>query len=44
MIGATVHPASVLRAPDAEARETAYAGLVNDLKRIAKAVGAPTQA
>jgi DNA polymerase len=44
MIGATVHPASVLRAPDAEAREAAYAGLVNDLRQIARAVGAPTPA
>jgi DNA polymerase len=37
-IAATVHPASVLRAPDSEARRDAYAGLVADLRRIADAV------
>jgi uracil-DNA glycosylase family protein len=34
-IAATVHPASVLRAPDASARKAAYAGLVEDLRQIA---------
>jgi DNA polymerase len=34
MIAATIHPSSVLRAPDAEARRAAYAGLVDDLRRI----------
>jgi hypothetical protein len=37
-IAATVHPASVLRSPDAESRDAAYAGLVADLERIAAAV------
>ncbi len=37
MIAATVHPASILRAPDAEARETAYAGFVEDLRTVAAA-------
>jgi uracil-DNA glycosylase family protein len=37
-IGATVHPSSVLRAPDDDARETAYRGLVTDLEAIATAV------
>jgi uracil-DNA glycosylase family protein len=38
-IGATVHPSSVLRAPDDEAREVAFEGLVADLAAIAEAVG-----
>jgi uracil-DNA glycosylase family 4 len=33
-IAATVHPSSILRAPDAAAREEAYAGFVDDLRRI----------
>jgi DNA polymerase len=37
-IGATVHPSSVLRAPDSQARQVAYTGLVDDLRRIAGAV------
>ena len=37
MIAATVHPASILRAPDAEAREAAYAGFVKDLRSVAAA-------
>ena len=37
MIAATVHPASILRARDAEAREAAYAGFVNDLRTVAAA-------
>jgi uracil-DNA glycosylase len=37
-IAATVHPSSVLRAPDSESRRAAYAGLVADLERIAAAV------
>jgi DNA polymerase len=32
---ATVHPSSILRAPDAEARAKAYAGLVGDLRIVA---------
>ena len=38
-IAATVHPSSILRAPDAEARRAAYAGLVSDLRRIVDTVG-----
>jgi DNA polymerase len=37
LIAATVHPSSVLRAPDPAAREAAYAGLVTDLRHIAAA-------
>jgi uracil-DNA glycosylase len=37
MIAATVHPASILRAPDPAAREAAYAGFVEDLRTIAEA-------
>jgi uracil-DNA glycosylase family protein len=33
---ATVHPSSVLRAPDDEARADAYRGLVEDLSKVAK--------
>ena len=33
---ATVHPSSVLRAPDSEARREAFEGLVADLKVVAK--------
>ena len=36
---ATVHPSSILRAPDAEARELAYKGFVADLVRVAQATG-----
>jgi uracil-DNA glycosylase len=35
---ATVHPSSVLRAPDDEARAVAYRGLVEDLSQVAKAL------
>jgi DNA polymerase len=35
MIAATVHPSSVLRAPDEEARHLQMQGLVADLKKIA---------
>ena len=38
MISATVHPASILRAPDPDAREAAYAGFVEDLRTVAAAV------
>ncbi|HET8586358.1 MAG TPA: UdgX family uracil-DNA binding protein [Candidatus Limnocylindria bacterium] len=37
-VAATVHPSSVLRAPDSQARRLAYAGLVDDLRRIADTV------
>jgi len=33
---ATVHPSSILRAPDEDARDAQMAGFVKDLKRIAK--------
>jgi len=33
---ATIHPSAVLRAPDSEARRTAYQSLVADLKVVAK--------
>jgi uracil-DNA glycosylase len=36
---ATVHPSSILRAPDEEARELAYKGFVADLVRVAQAIG-----
>jgi uracil-DNA glycosylase len=35
---ATVHPSSVLRAPDGDARAVAYRGLVEDLSKVAKAL------
>ena len=38
-IAATVHPSAILRAPDATARQAAYAEMVDDLRRIADAVG-----
>jgi DNA polymerase len=34
-IMATVHPSSILRAPDAESRKEGTAGLIADLKRVA---------
>jgi DNA polymerase len=34
-VTATVHPSSILRGPDEEAREQAYAGLVADLRTAA---------
>ncbi len=36
---ATIHPSAVLRAADARARDSAYAGLVADLKTAATAAG-----
>jgi uracil-DNA glycosylase family protein len=35
---ATVHPSSILRAPDEESRREAYASFVADLKKIAKVI------
>jgi uracil-DNA glycosylase family protein len=35
---ATIHPSSVLRAPDSEGRREAFAMLVNDLKVVARAL------
>lgn len=37
-VTATVHPSSILRAPDAEAREAAYEGFVADLAVVAGAL------
>jgi DNA polymerase len=37
---ATVHPSSILRAPDADARAKAYAGFVADLRVVADALSA----
>jgi DNA polymerase len=37
---ATVHPSSILRAPDDEARELAYKSFVADLAKAAQALGA----
>src|SRR4051812_20952400 len=36
---ATVHPSSILRAPDEESRHEQYAQFVSDLKKIAKVIG-----
>jgi uracil-DNA glycosylase len=33
---ATIHPSSILRAPDTESRHAAFAGLVDDLRAAAK--------
>jgi uracil-DNA glycosylase family protein len=38
---ATVHPSSILRAPDEEARALAYKGFVADLQVVADALAAP---
>jgi uracil-DNA glycosylase len=38
-IVATVHPSAILRAPDPEQRETAYAQFVDDLKAIRQLLG-----
>jgi len=37
-VAATVHPSSILRAPDEETRRNEYGQFVRDLKRIAKAL------
>jgi DNA polymerase len=39
----TVHPSSVLRAPDPEVKEKAYADFVADLNIVAKATGSQAQ-
>jgi uracil-DNA glycosylase family protein len=41
---ATVHPSSVLRAPDEEARREAMRDLVADLREVAKLIDAPVAA
>jgi DNA polymerase len=38
---ATVHPSSILRAPDEQARRDAYAGFVRDLEGVARRLRAP---
>ena len=38
IVMATVHPSSILRAPDAEARKAAFAALVSDLELVASAL------
>jgi uracil-DNA glycosylase family protein len=38
LVLATVHPSSVLRAPDDASRAAAYEGLVDDLAKVAKAL------
>jgi uracil-DNA glycosylase len=38
LVLATVHPSSVLRAPDDDARDVAYRGLVDDLSKVAEAL------
>ena len=40
----TIHPSSILRAPDEIGRQQAYAGLVKDLKLALKAVAGLPQA
>jgi DNA polymerase len=40
----TIHPSSILRAPDEAGRRAAYAGLVKDLEKALKAVDKPAQA
>lgn len=39
-ITATIHPSSILRAPDETSRQEAFGSLVDDLKRIGALVGA----
>jgi DNA polymerase len=38
---ATVHPSSILRAPDREARHAAERQFIDDLKKVAKVLGTP---
>jgi DNA polymerase len=38
----TVHPSSILRAPDEDSRREAYAAFVGDLRTAARALAAPT--
>jgi len=41
---ATVHPSSILRAPDEEARHEQFESMVNDLRAVARALGRPKAA
>ncbi len=41
MVMATVHPSSILRAPDDEARHTEMARFVEDLEKLAAALRSP---
>jgi DNA polymerase len=43
-VTATVHPSSILRAPDEEARATGFKGLVTDLSVVAGALAEPPAA
>jgi uracil-DNA glycosylase len=36
VVTATVHPSSILRAPDAASRESELAALTEDLRQVAK--------
>jgi len=36
LVTATVHPSSILRAPDEDARRRAYDAFVSDLKKVAE--------
>ncbi len=38
LVVGTIHPSAVLRAPDSEGRDRAYAGLVGDLVEAREAV------
>ena len=40
-VTATVHPSSILRAPDDDARRAEMAEFLKDLKKVAKAIGDP---
>jgi len=40
IVAATLHPSAILRAPDAERRETDYRAFVKDLAKVGKAVNA----
>ena len=43
LVTATVHPSSILRAPDDEARREEMAAFVKDLKKVAKAIRNPDE-
>ena len=38
-VTATVHPSSILRAPDSKARQLQMRAFINDLKKVARLVG-----
>ena len=43
LVTATVHPSSILRAPDDESRRAEMAEFVKDLKKVAKAIKTPDE-